>query len=156
MNHKLQIRRAATTDFAAVLNLAGELAEHIKSQKPALTAERYEHYYLHPGAPMHLLLAVESGQVQGLISWTVTHELYSADTRLYISDLVVSTSARGKGIGRALMNEAVVWARAHNVEKLGWDVWRFNQQARDFYEKLGGRVDNEALPYVLNLEQAAQ
>ena len=87
-----------------------------------------------------------------MIAWTLTHELYSAEARVYISDLAIDVSARGRGIGRALMNDVVAWAGAHDVDKLGWDVWRFNDMAKDFYSKFGGHPDQEALPYVLSLK----
>lgn len=150
---QLELRRASKMDFEAVLDLAWQLADHIQSPRPPLTLQRYEEFYLRPGAPMQLVLAVESGRVVGMISWTITHELYSAEARLYISDLVVGSTARGHGVGRALMNEAAAWARAYGVPKLGWEVWRFNETAKEFYEKLGGHVDEEALPYVLSLKE---
>jgi GNAT superfamily N-acetyltransferase len=153
MNDQLEMRRASKLDFEAVLDLACQLADHIQSPRPALTPQKYEEFYLRPGSPMQLVLAVESDRVVGMISWTVTHELYSAEARVYISDLAVSSSSRGRGVGRALMNEAATWARVHGVHKLGWDVWRFNETAKRFYEKFGGQLDEEALPYVLSLGQ---
>lgn len=150
---QLELRRASKTDFEAVLELACQLADHIQSPRPPLTLQRFEEFYLRPGAPMQLVLAVESYRVVGMISWTITHELYSAEARLYISDLVVSSTARGHGIGRALMNEVAASACAQGVHKLGWEVWRFNETARRFYEKFGGHLDEEALPYVLSLKE---
>ncbi len=101
---------------------------------------------------MRLLLAVRDSRIVGLISWTLTHELYSADARVYISDVSVDHAARGQGIGAALMAEVKAWARAHNASKLGWEVWHRNLPARAFYERLGASVDQEAIPYVLALK----
>ena len=44
-------------------------------------------------------------EIVGLISWTLTHELYSADTRVYISDCRLTRASRGQGVGAALMAE---------------------------------------------------
>ena len=101
---------------------------------------------------MRLLLAIRENRVVGMISWTLTHELYSADARVCISDLSVDHSARGQGIGTALMAEVKSWARVHNVSKLGWEVWHRNFAAKAFYEQLGAMIDQEAIPYVLALE----
>jgi ribosomal protein S18 acetylase RimI-like enzyme len=98
---------------------------------------------------MSLLLAVHDNRVVGMISWTLTHELYSADTRVYISDLSVDCAARGKGIGTALMIEVMAWARANNVSKLAWEVWHRNSSAKAFYERFGASVDQEAIPHIL-------
>ena len=151
MKTQLTFRQARAEDFPAVLDLACQLAAHIDAERPPLTAQQFDTFYLRPGAPMRLLLAVAQGRVAGMIAWTLTHELYSADTRVYISDLAIDRSARGRGVGAALMTEVTAWARAHGAHKLGWDVWRYNETARAFYERIGGQVDPEALPYILEL-----
>jgi GNAT superfamily N-acetyltransferase len=151
MKFGLTFRYAAAEDFAAVLELACQLASQIEEESPPLTIARFETYYLSPHAPMRLLLAVHDGRVVGMISWTLTHELYSADTRVYISDVSVERAARGKGVGTALITEVKTWARAHNAAKLGFEVWHRNFTAKRFYERLGASIDREALPYVLTL-----
>ena len=155
MNIHPTFRWAADTDFEAVLHLACQLAKQIESGAPPLTFAKFERYYLGPNAPMRLLLAVHEGRVVGMISWTLTHELYSADARVYISDLSVDHSARGQGIGTALMAEVKAWARAQHAAKLGWEVWYRNSPAKAFYERLGATIDREAIPYGLALEDSA-
>ena len=152
MKYELAFRYAEATDFEAVLELASQLARQIEEESPPLTVDRFETYYLKPGAPMRLLLAVHDDRVVGLISWTLTHELYSADTRVYISDVSVDQTARGRGIGAALMAEVKAWARAHHASKLGWEVWHRNFAAKAFYERLGAAIDQEAISYVLRLQ----
>jgi ribosomal protein S18 acetylase RimI-like enzyme len=151
MQHELTFRSATAADFAVVLDLATQLARQIEEEAPPLTARQFEMYYLMPHAPMRLLLAVRDDRVVGMISWTLSHELYSADTRVYISDLSVDRAARGQGIGTALMAEVKTWARAHNASKLGWEVWHRNVPAMAFYERMGASIDGEAISYVLPL-----
>ena len=105
---------------------------------------------------MRLLLAILDSRIVGLISWTLTHELYSADTRVYISDVSVDQAARAQGIGAALMTEVKAWARAHNASKLGSEVWHRNLAAKAFYERLGASIDQEVIPYVLLLRDEEQ
>ena len=153
MKNGLAFRYAAAADFAAVLELASQLASQIAAATPPLTVVQFETYYVNPHAPMRLLLAVHDSRIVGMISWTLTHELYSADTRVYISDVSVDYAARGQGIGAALMAEVKAWARAHNASKLGWEVWHRNFAAKAFYERLGASIDEEAIPYVLTLKE---
>jgi GNAT superfamily N-acetyltransferase len=152
MSYSLTFRFAATTDFAVVLELACQLARHIEADAPPLTIAHFEKYYVNVHAPMRLLLAVHERRVVGMISWTLTHELYSSDIRVYISDVSVDFAARGRGVGTALMAEVQAWARAHNATKLGWEVWHRNVSAKAFYQQLGATIDHEAIPYVLALE----
>ena len=151
MKSEVTFRYATAADFGAVLELASQLAREIECEPPPLTAAELEAYYVGPHAPMHLLLAIENGQIVGMIAWTLTHELYSADTRVYISDVSVDQSARGKGIGAALMNEVTIWARARNASKLSWEVWYRNFAAKTFYQRLGASIDDEAVSFVMAL-----
>ncbi|HVZ29473.1 MAG TPA: GNAT family N-acetyltransferase [Asticcacaulis sp.] len=153
MDNGLHFRPATAQDFAAVLDLATQLARHIEAAPPPLTFGQFEARYLGTDPRMHLLLAVKDGHVAGLVSWILTHELYSGEARVYISDLAVDGAARGQGIGTALLAEVKAWARRHGAAKLGWEVWRRNASAKAFYAGQGAEADNEAIPYVLTLNE---
>ena len=56
---------------------------------------------------------------------------------LYIDDLCVDESARGKGIGRELYNFAVNYAKENGCYNLTLNVWADNVSALGFYEALG-------------------
>ena len=155
MGHGLTFRRAVAADFAVVLELANQLAAQIEARAPQLTPAHFQTAYIGPDAPMHLLLAIKDGRVAGLISWTLTHELYSGEARVYISDLSIDRAARGQGIGSALMDEVKAWAHTHGAAKLGWEVWHRNFAARAFYTRLGASVDEEAIPFVLAIGKEA-
>lgn len=148
---ELTIRQAQAQDFASVRALAEALATHIEEPPPPLTPERYHAFYVREDAPMHLYLAQRDKRVVGLIAWVLTHELYSAGACVFISDIAVSSDARGQGVGTALMAHAQDWARAHGAAKLGWDVWKRNATALNFYQRVGATVDTEAVAHVLTL-----
>lgn len=147
----LSFRWAAATDFVAVLDLASQLAHHIEEATPSLTTANFETYHVGPEAPMRLLLAHDGERVAGMICWTLMHELYSGETRVFISDVAVDRAARGRGIGAALMAEVKAWARARGAAKLTWEVWYRNDSAKAFYQQLGAVIDDEAVPYRLRL-----
>ena len=44
---------------------------------------------------------------------------------------------RGIGIGSALMEAAIAWARAHELDKIALEVWPHNERAIALYEKFG-------------------
>jgi ribosomal protein S18 acetylase RimI-like enzyme len=152
----LIFRYAGAADFEAVLDLACQLARQIEEAPPPLTVEQFNTHYLSAHAPMRLLLAVRDHRIVGMISWTLTHELYSAHTRVYISDVSIDQDARGQGVGAALMDEVKAWARANHASKLGWEVWHKNFAAKAFYCRLGASIDEEAIPYVLTLNDSGQ
>lgn len=56
---------------------------------------------------------------------------------LYIDDLCVDESTRGTGVGRALYDHVLAFAKAEGCYNLTLNVWACNEGARRFYEKLG-------------------
>ena len=64
---------------------------------------------------------------------------------LRISQLLVMPEARGKGIGKALMEKAFEHGRQHGCSWAA--VETLNYQARGFYEKLGFEVEFERHGY---------
>jgi RimJ/RimL family protein N-acetyltransferase len=49
----------------------------------------------------------------------------------------VAKEWRGRGVGTALMQACVDWARASNVHKLGLHVWPHSEAALRLYERFG-------------------
>jgi RimJ/RimL family protein N-acetyltransferase len=49
----------------------------------------------------------------------------------------VASDARGQGVGSALMEAAIAWARAQGLHKLSLSVWPHNTRAIALYEKFG-------------------
>lgn len=54
-----------------------------------------------------------------------------------ITNVAVSKSARGRGIGEGLMNEAMNIAREHNMDVMSLEVRVSNDVALNLYRKLG-------------------
>lgn len=56
---------------------------------------------------------------------------------LYIDDLCVDASVRGKGVAKALFDRAKAYAEELGCDALTLNVWEGNDRARHFYEKCG-------------------
>ena len=56
---------------------------------------------------------------------------------LYIDDLCVDSRCRGMGIGKALYNYVVSFAKSEGCYNLTLNVWSDNTSALGFYESLG-------------------
>ena len=56
---------------------------------------------------------------------------------LYIDDLCVDETSRGKGIGKALFNYVKTFAENNGFNDIVLNVWECNASAKKFYEKLG-------------------
>ncbi len=68
------------------------------------------------------------------------------NTTLYIDDICVDEAARGRGVGRALYEHILEYARAIGCYNVTLNVWTCNPGAMAFYEKLG------MAPYKVGME----
>ena len=68
---------------------------------------------------------------------------------LYIDDLCVDESARGKGVGKILYDYAVEYARSIGCHNVTLHVWDKNPGARTFYEKMGMGVQQTTMEVIL-------
>lgn len=51
--------------------------------------------------------------------------------------MMVATDGRGRGIGSALLQAAIDWARQHGAHKVALQVWPHNEAAIALYRKFG-------------------
>ena len=58
---------------------------------------------------------------------------------LYIDDLCVDETARGRGVGKALYAHVCAWAKARGFGYVTLHVWDFPGSAEGFYRSLGMR-----------------
>ncbi len=56
---------------------------------------------------------------------------------MYIDDLCVDESARGKHVGAELYEYAAAEAKEHDCDSVTLNVWECNTGARIFYERMG-------------------
>ncbi|MBT3220672.1 MAG: GNAT family N-acetyltransferase [Proteobacteria bacterium] len=97
---------------------------------------------------VYLVAKTESNEVIGfllLVGGTLKRVRHSA-----FLEIMVTSRARGCGVGRALMTAAVEWAEANPVlTKVGLSVFADNDRAIELYRRFGfleeGRRDNEYL-----------
>lgn len=74
----------------------------------------------------------------------------------YVEELVVSTKFRGKGVGRALMNRAIEWAKYQNFPGITLETQDNNVPACKFYEKCGFVLGGFDLYAYRNLSNASE
>ena len=89
-----------------------------------------------------LLVADDGGEVVGI---ALSYFRYSTwkGKRLYLEDLIVTENARGRGVGRALLEATIELARQTQCSGLMWQVLDWNAPAIRFYRKFGVRIESE-------------
>src|SRR5204863_430042 len=77
----------------------------------------------------------EDGAVVGRLS--LARDTHPASNHVADLGLMVAKDARGHGIGHALLETAVEWARASGIRKLELHVFPWNEPAIRLYERFG-------------------
>jgi len=86
------------------------------------------------------LLAVdESGETLGLVQFLYHPSTNSIGGNCYLQDLFVTPSARGRSVGRRLIDAVVLAAKARHVAVVYWQTEEFNGTARRLYERVAKR-----------------
>ena len=87
----------------------------------------------HPDAAV--FVAEEDGAIVGRLS--IARDPHQASRHVADLGLMVADGHRRRGIGRALLEQAVAWARAAGVLKLELHVFPWNEPALRLYEQFG-------------------
>ena len=88
-----------------------------------------------------LLVADDRGDLLGLVEVVdraaPSAPLFKPRRYAVVETVVVKETARGRGVGRALMEAAHGWATDRGLNEIQLHVWGFNAKAQSFFEALG-------------------
>lgn len=76
-------------------------------------------------------------------------KVYKDFKSLFIDDLCIEEGARGQGVGKALYEFAIGYARENGCYDVTLNVWEGNNSARAFYEKMGMFPKETQMEYIL-------
>jgi len=90
--------------------------------------------------PVHALVAEKNGELLGLV-----HSIFHRNTIMlgptcYLQDLFTSAAARGKGVGRALIEAVYAHAKTAGAVRVYWHTHESNQTAMALYDKVAART----------------
>lgn len=69
---------------------------------------------------------------------------------LYVDDICVDEARRGQGVGKALYQYVLNYARQNGFYNLTLNVWSCNPQALGFYEAMGLKPQKIGMELILN------
>jgi GNAT superfamily N-acetyltransferase len=87
-----------------------------------------------PASTIFMRVAEEDGQVMGFALCLIHEGTWIRGRDCYLEDLFVDQSARGKGIGRALIDDLVAFSKINGWERLYWHTEETNTVARALYD----------------------
>lgn len=89
-----------------------------------------------------LLVAEVDGQIVGSSTYYYRYSTWKGK-RMYLEDLIVTESQRGKGVGKLLFDATLEIGKKTNCSGMMWQVLDWNEPAINFYKKYGAHLDGE-------------
>ena len=137
------VRKAAQEDCARMLELVRELALYERApHEVTVTMEHFVESGFGENPVWWAFVAEEDGIILGFALYYIRYSTWKGQ-RMYLEDIVVTEEARGKGLGRMLMDTLIAEARERNFCGLSWQVLNWNDPAINFYKKFNTVFDEE-------------
>ena len=153
------IRRAQEKDIAKVSRLLSQVLEIHAALRPDIfisgttkyTPEELLAIFSDENKPVYVA-AGDEDEVMGYAFCQIRQQPFSNNmipfTSIYIDDLCVDETCRGKGVGEALFEHVKNEARRLGCYEVNLNVWEGNE-ARRFYEKMGMKPKETQMEIIL-------
>lgn len=135
------IRQAEPRDLEAIVRLISQLAEFEKLTHLLKVTPETLRPHLFGARPVAEALVVDSGgKVVAFALFFTNFSTFLAQPGLYLEDLFVEPTERGRGIGEALLTRLAQLAAERGCGRFEWSVLDWNVDAIRFYERMGATV----------------
>ena len=139
MDARLTIRSAAEEDISLIVAFINELAEYEKlAHEVTLDPDRLAYELFGESPTAYTLIAEWEGEPVGFALYFFNFSTFQGEHGLYLEDLYVRNTHRGRGIGKALFAALARIAHARDAGRMVWQVLDWNSPSIAFYESIGG------------------
>ena len=148
------IREATPADVPTILELIRELAVYEREPDAVEATEPMIEAALFGATPVASCHVAElDGEVAGFALWYVTFSTWKGVAGLWLEDLFVRPTARGHGLGKALLQTLAAVCVERDYARFEWWVLDWNVDAQGFYRSLGARPEDDWTVWRVDGEQ---
>ena len=154
MQKTARIRPATPQDISALMKLLRGKAEFDGNLVSLKATEETLGAALFGATPLTFALVAAAGD--SLVGMAIYHPIFSSflvRPGLWLDDLFVYESHRGRGIGRDLLAHLCAVAKEQNCVRVDWLVSKNNARGINFYQGIGGSVSE--IGRLVRLDEAA-
>jgi GNAT superfamily N-acetyltransferase len=153
----LRIEPAREQDVPVILDFIRQLAEYEKLSDAVVATEDSLRATLFSDRPYaEVLIALWDEVPVGFALFFHNYSTFLARPGIYLEDLFVNPSARGRGIGKALLTRLAEIAIERNCGRVEWSVLDWNTPSIEFYRRMGARPLDEWTTFRLTGESLGQ
>ncbi len=139
----IQIRKGTAADIPSALNLVKELAVYEKApDEVEVTIEEMTNWGFGLDKQFDFYMASINNEIVGMALYYFKYSTWKGKC-LFLEDIIVTESQRGKGIGKLLFDKVVQDSKDMNVRRMEWQVLDWNTPAIEFYKKYDAVLDGE-------------
>jgi GNAT superfamily N-acetyltransferase len=143
-----EVRRARPSDVDAMVGLIHELADYERAPEQChITSAQLHTALFGPEPALFAHVAELDGEVVGCALWFKNFSTWDGVHGIYLEDLYVRPSARGSGLGKALLVTLAEECVRNGYTRLQWSVLNWNEPAIGFYDALGAVPLDEWIAY---------
>ena len=147
------LRVAVKEDCPRLLELVHELALFEKApEEVTVTLEEFIDADFVEKTVWKTFVAEVDGLIVGFALYYIRYSTWKG-CRMYLEDLIVTESWRGKGVGKLLFDRLIVEAREMGFNGMTWQVLDWNEPAIKFYKKYEAALDGAWINGSLSKEQ---
>ncbi len=103
-----------------------------------------------PNPPLDSILVDSDGTTIGFALWYFLFGTFSGRYGLFVEDIYVAESHRGRGIGMALFRHMARIAVQRDCIDMQWNVLDWNTPASEFYRRIGAKPVRGWIPQQLS------
>jgi len=161
----MHVRPAVPGDIPLIRSLIRELADYEKAPEQAVATEQALHQHLfgdswtgiagRRGPVAECLIGEVDGVPEGFAVYFTNFSTWLGTPGIYLEDLFVRPAARGRGLGKALLQAVAAVAVSRGCGRMDWSVLDWNRPAIEFYESLGATPMSEWTTYRVSGEALA-
>lgn len=132
-----KIRLATAADCGLILEFIKRLADYEKLADQVTATEEILMESLFEKRQAEVIIGEEDGLPVAFALYFHNFSTFIGKANLYLEDLFVDQSCRGKGYGKMLLRHLAGIAVERGCERLDWWCLDWNHQAVEFYKRMG-------------------
>lgn len=139
----IEIRKGTPSDIPSALNLVKELAAYEKAPNEVeVTIAEMTEWGFGADKQFDFYVSLLDGVIVGMALYYFKYSTWKGKC-LFLEDIIVTESQRGKGLGKLLFDKVVEVSKEMKVRRMEWQVLDWNTPAIEFYKKHDAILDGE-------------